>query len=98
LAYGKSDGRQGAPICATPLKFMDDKSFDKQIAKLEEYLAPLRIKHQELRRKLESERIGAQRLFDLVDEKKQLEHEIAAMERGDFPGPPPSEHGNEYEP
>lgn len=59
---------------------MDDESFEQQIAKMEKRLAPLRIKHDELRRISGLERTQIARLEALHAEEKQIKREIAEME------------------
>ena len=68
---------------------MDDKSVEKEIVKMEERLAPLRIERDRLRRIFESEQRQIARLATLHAEEEQLEREIAALKRRDFPGAPP---------
>jgi TolA-binding protein len=77
---------------------MDDESFEHQIAKMEKRLAPLRIEHEQRRRIFESEQTQAARLEHLQAEEEQLQRDIAAMKSGHFPGPPPDEDDDGYDP
>ena len=62
---------------------------DKTRILLQEEIANLRIERDQLYARRQSEVIETQRDFDLYEEKRTLEHEIACLRRGDFPGPPP---------
>ena len=64
----------------TPLKFMSDPSFDKEIAKLQLEVSELHDKHSVLRRKFEAREREMAHYFYLIDEKKRLERENAALE------------------
>ena len=59
---------------------MENQSIEQDIAKLDAEVGKLGTRHDELRRKYESEQVKMARYFHLVDKKEQLEREIAAME------------------
>ncbi len=59
---------------------MGDESLEQQIVKMEKRLAPLRIKHDQLRDVLNSQQSEIARLEALHSEEEQLAREIAVME------------------
>ena len=59
---------------------MEDDSFEQEIATLQSQVGDLAAKNKDLRLKFEARERRMARLFHLIDEKKRLERENAALE------------------
>jgi predicted nucleic acid-binding Zn-ribbon protein len=77
---------------------MEDESFELEIAEMEQRLRPLRVKYEDLRRKLEAKAGVAAHLEALYSEEKELERDIANMEGRPYHDEDDPEGADEGEP